>query len=232
MKNHYKNTIYDGWELKFFDLAKNFRNYQISLVKKFLSGNVSEVGPGNGSFYQRYKKFPKKIDLYEPSSNFINVLNNKKNKNTFVFNIFFKKKENYYDTIMYMDVIEHINNDFLEISKASQSLKKNGKLIINVPAFQHLYSNFDKDINHKKRYHKQDFVNISKKLNLKIIELKYYDSIGYFLSLISKMLKSNYKKNFDKKIKIWDTLVPISRILDIVFFNSFGKSLIVVFEKE
>lgn len=232
MSVNFQNKIYNGWELSFFDLAKNFRNYQLSLVKEYIYGNVSEVGPGNGTFYQLYKELAVKIDLYEPSSNFINELNKKKNKNTYIFNNYFQQKENYYDTIIYMDVIEHIQEDIEEISKASKSLKKDGKLIINVPAFQHLYSNFDRDIDHKKRYHKQDFIKMSKKLNLNIIELKYYDSVGYFLSFISKKINSNYKKNFDKKIKIWDILVPTSRVLDAIIFNSFGKSLIFVCKKK
>lgn len=232
MSVNFQNKIYNGWELSFFDLAKNFRNYQLSLVKDYIVGDVSEVGPGNGIFYQLYKELAEKIDLYEPSSNFIDQLNKKKNKSTFIYNNYFQQKENYYDTIIYMDVIEHIQDDIEEISKASKSLKKDGKLIINVPAFQHLYSNFDRDIDHKKRYHKQDFINISKKLNLKIIELKYYDSIGYFLSLISKKMNLNYKKNFDKKIKLWDTLVPFSRVLDSIILNSLGKSLIFVCNKK
>ena len=40
-------ALYDGWELKYFDKAFNFRNYQFELVKKFIRGRVAEVGPGN-----------------------------------------------------------------------------------------------------------------------------------------------------------------------------------------
>ena len=47
--------------------------------------------------------------------------------------------------------IEHIKNSKAEIIKAFKSLKKNGHLIINVPAFQHLYSDFDNDVDVFKR---------------------------------------------------------------------------------
>ena len=29
-----KKIHYPGWELKYFDKSKNFRNYQLSLIKK------------------------------------------------------------------------------------------------------------------------------------------------------------------------------------------------------
>ena len=48
------NFLYDGWELKYFDKAFNFRNYQLELVKKFIRGKVAEVGPGNGTFLKYY----------------------------------------------------------------------------------------------------------------------------------------------------------------------------------
>ena len=44
----------------------------------------------------------------------------------------------------------------------------------------------------------------------------YYDSIGYLLSFMSKIFVSNYKKNFEKKIRFWNSLIWIS-IFDIFF---------------
>ena len=64
-----------------------------------------------------------------------------------------------------------------------------------------------------------------------MINSKYYDSIGFLLSLISKITFSNYKKNFENKIKIWDSLIFISKIIDKISFNSLGKSLLVVIKK-
>jgi len=52
-------------------------------------------------------------------------------------------QKNAYDTIIYLDVIEHIKNYENELINAYKSLKKNGNLIINVPAFQFLFSQFN-----------------------------------------------------------------------------------------
>ena len=230
-KKNIKN-IYEGWELQHFDNSKNFRKYQYDLIKKFIKGNVAEVGPGNGENLKLYYKKCKKIDLYEPSYNLYKKLKIKYKKKTIsIKNSNFKIKKNKYDTIIYLDVLEHIRDDVREINKAISSIKKGGNLIINVPAFQHLFSKFDKDVGHFRRYNKHKILNLLKKLNYNIFFIKYYDSIGYFLSLLSKLFSSNYKINFKNKIKIWNSLIIISKLIDKLIFHSFGKSLIVVINK-
>jgi|TARA_B100000780_G_C21114761_1_gene450917 hypothetical protein len=233
MKKNKSKINYPGWELKFFDRSKNFRQYQLELMKKYIKGNVAEVGPGNGMNLNSYLGLPLKINLYEPTPRLFKNL--KKNFNSIKKILFYNKKfdgsKNKYNTILYLDVLEHIKDDQKEINKAFTSLKKGGSLIINVPAFSHLYSQFDKDVGHHKRYEKKDFDHLISKLKVKDFEYIYYDSIGYLLSLMSKMLITNYKKNFGNKIKLWDSLIWISKITDKLLFNCFGKSLIVIIRK-
>jgi len=223
-----KQEIYEGWELKFFDNAKNFRSYQFSLIKNYLNGSVAEIGPGNGTFYDFYKNYINIVHLYEPSINFIYNLHKKKNHKTEIFNCYFIEKPKFYDAIIYMDVLEHIESDKNEIEKAFNSLKKGGKLIINVPAFSFLYSQFDKDIGHYRRYSKKSLNNLLTTFPFEEITMKYYDSIGFLLSFLSKKINKDYRKNFGTKIKIWDSLIPIAKFLDLLLSNRFGKSLIAI----
>ena len=217
--------------INLWDNCKNFRNYQLNLMKKYLGNRLAEVGPGNGANLNYYYKYPKKIDLYEPNKNlYLNLKKRFKQKNIRIFNKKFNSNVKY-DTIIYLDVIEHIKNDAQEIKKAFKALKRDGYLIIAVPAFQHLYSNFDRDINHYKRYNKEDFKKILTNIKYKKVVMFYYDTIGYILSLMSKLFVSDYKKNFEKKIVFWDSLIFISRILDKITFRSFGKSLLVFIKK-
>ena len=132
---------------------------------------------------------------------------------------------------MYLDVLEHIKNDKKEIDMALKSLKKNGSLIINVPAFQFLYSDFDKNVGHYRRYNKKKLMSLFKNTKYKKISFKYYDSFGFILSFLSKILNSNFKQNFKQKIIFWNFLIPYSKILDKIIFNKFGKSLICVIQK-
>ena len=52
-----KKIQYDGFELEHFDSASNFREYQVSLVSKYINGNFVEVGAGKGGLVPYYKKF-------------------------------------------------------------------------------------------------------------------------------------------------------------------------------
>ncbi len=182
-------------------------------------------------YVDRYKKYTSKIYLYEPSKNFLKNLRKKKSKKISIINKFFSIKKNKFDTIVSLDVLEHIKDDKKQIRKYYNSLKKSGHLILIVPAFQFLYSNFDKDINHFRRYDKRNIKKLIKKLKFKIIKLDYFDTIGFFLSLGSKFLSNDYKKNLSKKVFFWDKLIPLSKLLDFFLFNTIGKSLIVVLKK-
>ena len=225
---------YQGWELEHFDNSKNFRNYQNDLIKNYIRGYTAEIGPGNGENLQLYLDRVEKVDLFEPSKILFENLQSKyhDNQNVVLINKEFSLTVNTYDTILYLDVLEHIQNDLDEINKSFNSLKSGGKLIINVPAFQYLYSKFDEDVNHFRRYDKKSFTDLIQNLDHSSYQMKYYDSVGYLLSLISKIFLNDYKKNFHQKIKIWNSLIPLSKVLDKLCFNLFGKSLIVIINKK
>ena len=118
----------------------------------------------------------------------------------------------------------------LEINRATKKLNKNKYLIFSVPAYQFFYSNFDKSVGHYKRYNKKDFIKISKKTGLKIEKLFYYDSVGFLLLVLNRLF-SLKQTNLKNKLFIWNLLIPLSRLIDFLTFNKFGKSLLCIFKK-
>jgi len=229
MKNS-KN--YSGWELETFDNAENFRNYQFDLFKNFIRNKkILDVGSGSGGLVKYYQRVTNKIDLFEPSKKQFLQLK-EKIKDCKIINTKPKLK-NKYDVILFMDVIEHIKNSKKEILFYKKKLKKGGLLIFNVPSFNFLYTKFDQEVGHIKRYNVKDFYEISEKLKLDILKINYYDSIGFLLLLLNKLL---FKKTLNKnKIKyatiIWNKLIYLSRYIDKLIMNMFGKSLFCVLRK-
>ena len=229
-----KQKKYIGWELSLFDRANVFRDYQFNFLRFNITGSVCEVGPGHGVICDRYIKLSQKISLYEQSKKLFRFLKKKYSLNPKirVYNKCLKPSKKKYDTILYLDVLEHIKQPKKELKNVFRSLKKQGKLILSLPAYQHLFSQFDKDVGHYRRYTLKKF--LSEMGGIKHSGLKYYyiDTIGYFLSLTAKIfLKKNYKSNFDKKIRIWNYLIYISKILDFITMYSFGKTLIIIVQK-
>ena len=222
---------YDGFELDHFDSAFNFRKYQISLIKEFIKGKFLEVGAGKGGLIPFYKKFTRDITIIEPEKKLFKILrNNRNNKNIKIKNQAIKDIKGKYDTIIYYDVLEHIKDDLNELKNAKKKLKKNAYLIFSVPAYQTLYSDFDKSVGHYKRYNKDDFIKLEKKVGLKIEKLVYYDSLGLFFLILNKLF-SLKQTNLKKKIFLWNLFIPISKLVDLLTFNRFGKSLLCVFRK-
>ena len=78
---------------------------------------------------------------------------------------------------------------------------------------------------------KSNFNKILKGINFQSVKFLYYDSVGYILSLLSKLVIKNYKQNFEQKIRLWNSLIWISRIIDLILFNMLGKSLLIFIKK-
>ena len=221
--------------LEFFDISDNYRSYQIELFENYVGKEILEVGAGRGKIIEILaQNSEKQFTLLELDKNFFDILNNKFNsKNIKVLeertqNI----KENKFDTIFYLDVIEHIEDDRFELDTAYNLLKKNGHLIIIVPAFQILFSKFDQKVGHFRRYRKEFFKRYSDEKNLKIKKLVYFDFLGFFIILFSKLLNLTNSKKTTLGIKIWNFLIPLSRLIDKITFHSIGKSIVCIYEKK
>jgi len=222
---------YEGWELNFFDNAKNFRNYQWKLIKDKIKKKILEVGPGNCVFLERYYKISKEIFLFEPSES-LSIKLSSKIENFKEVKLIKEYDNSTYDTIIYLDVVEHIEDDQNEILSAYNRLNKDGNLIINVPAFQFLYTDYDKKIGHYRRYSKSSFKRLLENLDINNFNMSYFDSIGFCLIFFSKYLAVSNKVNLQGGVKLWNFLIPISKILDIFLSPLIGKSLMVIIKKD
>lgn len=216
-----------------FDNANFHINYCLSFIKKYLHGDILEVGAGCGSFTRNY--FTNKISnilLTEIDKKNIITLNKKFKKNR---KILIQRKTIYkinkkFDVILYLHVLEHIKKDKPELQEAKKKLKKNGYLIILSPAHQKIYSNLDRMVGHFRRYESSFF---KRKINsLKLINFKFLDSMGYILYYFNKLIFK--KETYPSKIKIfiWDKFfTPISFIFDFILGYKFGKAILAVYKK-
>ncbi len=228
---------YQGSELELFQHANNWKRYFAGVIRPFIKGNVLEAGAGIGSTTLLLNDgSPTSWLLLEPDDAMSENLVNQCRTGQLPANCQVKKgtTENLtgsFDTIIYIDVLEHIENDRAELMRASALLKPGGHLVVLSPAFQHLFSPFDKAIGHFRRYTRSALKKISPQ-ELKAVSIRYYDSTGYFASVMNKLLLRQRYPSL-RQVKFWDKwLVPVSRISDKVFFHSFGKSIIAIWRKE
>jgi len=97
------------------------------------------------------------------------------------------------------------------------------------PAHNFVYSDFDKAVNHYRRYNKKKLLKL-KPANLFVEKCYYLDSLGLILLLVNKFFVKKMPKY--KDIFFWDRfIVPISTFIDAITFYRFGKSIVCIFRK-
>ncbi len=216
-----------------FDNANFHIKYCLLSLKKFISGNIIEIGAGCGSFTRNYYNPKiKSIVLTETDLKNKNELKIKFNhdSNIQVLNSSIEKIERKFDTILYFHVLEHIKDDINEIKNAVKKLNTGGHIIMMVPAHQKVYSNLDKAVGHFRRYEKDFFKN--NLFGLELVNFKYLDAMGYLLYYLNKIFFK--KETFPSKLKIfiWDKIfTPITVIIDFITNYRIGKCIIAIYKK-
>jgi SAM-dependent methyltransferase len=230
---------YIGNELQLFEKAVNWKSYYGAMIQPYLKGTVMEVGAGIGATTQSLcnGKQEQWICL-EPDQELASHIEKKINEQLLPSCCVLRKgilkeqpADEKYDTIIYIDVIEHIEDDAAELKEAASRLKAGGHLIILVPAHEWLFSPFDKAIGHFRRYNKRRLQQAVPQA-LKKIRLRYLDGVGLAASAANKLfLRQRYPTI--KQILFWDTMmVPVSRVTDPLIGYAAGKSVLGIWQKD
>lgn len=232
-----KNYAYPGNELILFRDAQNWKNYFTSVISPFIKGRVLEAGAGIGSNTSLLQNNQvSEWIMLEPDTGMARELTEKIGHERFPVKTTVccgttADISQPFNCILYIDVLEHIEEDRSELERAASLLQPGGTLIVLSPAFPQLFSPFDKAIGHYRRYTVKSLLAAAPPV-LQKISCRYYDSLGFAASLANKvLLRQHYPE--PAQIRFWDRrLIPLSRIMDKLIFHSFGKSIIAIWKKK
>lgn len=113
-------------------------------------------------------------------------------------------ENNSYDVVVSLDVLSHsaIENDLAIIEKFYHTLRHNGLLIINLPAFDFLKRAHDLAVNTKKRYRKRAFESQLTQMGFTILQSSYRMPLLYCFILTSKLFcKTNKTEEAESDLK-------------------------------
>jgi SAM-dependent methyltransferase len=106
------------------------------------------------------------------------------------------------DILIMLNVLEHIEDDVGALEQAFQLLKPGGKMIIEVPAGQTLYDNYDAELQHFRRYSAFELKNKLRKVGFHICRQSHLGTILFpaFASIkyLNKLLPKNNAKTVVK----------------------------------
>ena len=232
------NLSYQGSELELFEKAENWKAYYQNLIKDYLGQEVLEVGAGIGATTRMLcsrkqtrwlclEPDPVMGDRLESLIATHELPSNCQLKVGLVADL---QPQEMFDTIIYIDVLEHIEDDREELKTSCAHLRPGGFLVVLSPAHQSLYTPFDEAVGHHRRYNKQTLSAVIPE-SLERIELKYLDSVGAIASLGNRfVLRSNIPSA--RQLAVWDKLmIPLSKVVDPLLGYRAGKSIVGVWRK-
>ena len=220
---------YVGTELDLFSHARNWKAYWSARVRPFAIGDVLEVGAGIGAnTADLQSEGVRSWTCLEPDAQLAVRLASATARLpgcSVVTGTVRDVAERSYDAILYIDVLEHVEDDRGEMAMAASRLRPGGRLVVLSPAHQSLYSPFDRAIGHFRRYDRRS-LRACRPEGCSETQMLYLDSAGMLLSLANRVLLRQTMPTL-QQIQVWDRMVvPLSRVIDPLLMHRAGKSIL------
>lgn len=209
-------------------IARNYNAAIVRLIERYYrKGTALDFGAGLGTFALALSSDVRRIVCFEPNRTFSNGLKASGLQTVTDWT----ESPPKVDFIYSLNVLEHIEDDENAIELLTEWLNPGGRLFIFVPAWQVLYSEFDRRVGHLRRYEKTDLQSLLK--GLIIEDIYYFDFVGLLVAWVFKYLPQSKDGEFsNRSLKIFDRWIfPLNRLLDPIFKRVIGKNLIAVARK-
>jgi len=224
---------YLGQELEIFAHAQNWKRYWAAALLPYVRNDVLEVGAGLGANTRLLlSSQPTRIRRWvclEPDPRLLEQLRRLALEQVELRpgTVADLGADELFDTILYIDVLEHIEDHIGEIQRAAAHLRPGGHLVVLSPAHQWLFSEFDAAIGHHRRYTRQSLKAVAEGIrSLRLERLWYLDSCGLLASAANRLFLRQSSPTL-RQIHFWDRfLVRCSRLVDPLIGHLVGKSVL------
>jgi SAM-dependent methyltransferase len=232
-----ESGAYVGLELELFAHARNWKRYWGSIVRPHLGDRVLDVGAGIGETAKTLATdHHKRWVCLEPDRRMAEQIAHRISSRELPgiceprVGTIDDIGERDFSAVLYIDVLEHIKDDREELRKAAERLQPDGRVVVLAPAYQWLYTPFDRAIGHFRRYTLPDLRALTPP-QLSEVSGVYLDSVGLLASLANRLVLKS-KMPTRRQIAIWDgAMVPVSRITDRALFYRVGKSILAIWRR-
>jgi SAM-dependent methyltransferase len=238
---------YPGRELEAMAEASNYHRWIVRIFTPYLGRHIAEVGAGLASFSELVLEHHEceTLALVEPSAAMYQQLvinaslltGSSHNLRVDTYQSSFLAaaplitSKQAPDSIIYVNVLEHIADDELELKTIQQSLTPGGRVFLFVPALPWLYGAFDERVGHVRRYTKRSLEEKLERAGFKIVLSNYFDAVGIAPWWIKYCLLRSVTME-PASVRFYDRfIVPAVSRIESVIRPPLGKNLIVVAEK-
>lgn len=229
------NPRYPGKELEVMSFAVNYHRWIVDEFVPYLGSNAVEVGAGVGDLSKLLLKSSiTKLYAFEPSSNLFDLLekNLEGQSRVTVINGFLSGHQlvDEIDSVLYINVLEHIENERKELHTAWDIVRPGGYLLLFVPALSWLFSDADLSVGHFRRYHKKALVKLVEETGFRVEKAYYFDVAGiipWYVNFV--LLKNSFKAG---SVTLYDKLlIPPMRRFEKMIRPPIGKNILLAARK-
>ena len=223
---------YTGREMESMDFAVNYHRWILEIFRPFLGKRIVEVGAGTGAFSQMLMETkPESLTMLEPSANLFPRLVERMGSDRTFQSTLREASVSDPDSILYVNVLEHVENDEAELADAHSLLNSGGRVFIFVPANPWLMSDIDRLMGHHRRY---TLAGLSLKCRSAGFNIRYSSRFDFF-GIIPWLVKYRLLRSTTMEsglVKLYDSLVvPVARVAEGIIRPPVGKSIILIGEK-
>lgn len=213
--------------------AKNYAAWIVELIAPHISGRILEVGAGRGT-YSTYFADHGHLTALEPSQAHSVALRERlkdyPNVVVITASLDGSAAPGSYDTVVLLNVLEHIPDDHQALGDIYASLAPGGKMILWVPAFEALYGRFDRRIGHYRRYRRNELLALVHKVGFQQVTARYTNLPGFFLWWV--VVRVLGQAPTGRLASIYDRcFVPVIRRVERIVRPPIGQSLLVVAQR-
>jgi SAM-dependent methyltransferase len=228
-----ESFVYSGTELDAMAEARNYCRWIMRYFAPYLGRRVVEIGAGTGTFSELLLNSERTVDLvlFEAARNLFPQLRQRfANRQIRLHCGAFDPSvlDGPADSIVLVNVLEHILDDAALLSQIEQCLRPGGSLLLFVPALSWNYGSLDKAFGHHRRYSKRELGLKFQEARLRVQLVRYVNMMGipsWFLAgrvLRQTTLKPSQVRWYDR----W--IIPWSFKLEQICEPPVGQSLLAV----
>ena len=225
---------YSGTELEAVAGGRNYYRWIVDRFAPFFGRKVVEVGAGIGTFSEFVIDSPGVESLLsvEPAGNVFPVLERKFLGNERVCavraNIDQVEMAAEADSLVAVNVLEHVEDDEAFLRAAAKIVKPSGHLLLFVPAHQFLFGSLDKAFDHYRRYSKAGLSSLLSRSGWEVLQISNVNIAGILPWIVAGKILRNTTIGH-RQMRIFDSLViPVMRKVESIREPFIGQSLLAI----
>jgi SAM-dependent methyltransferase len=213
------------------DDAVNYMRWIVDLARPALAGPILEVGAGHGTFTAAFAEIAP-VHAVEPGAHGRERLRERfagdQRVTITAGTIDEVAPESVFGSAVMINVLEHIRDDVAALTAIRSRLAADGRIAIWVPAFQLLYSDFDRKLGHHRRYRKAGLQRVAEAAGFRVDDIRYVNAPG-FLSWLFITRVCRQQPTAGPLVTIFDRfVVPVVRRIESLIAPPFGQSVLML----